>query len=127
MVWDIPREERPNHVCNPWVWIPDAPVREVAIQINTVDEIMDHLRTIPRHKALQALKLVFLVLHVIVPCMQVPPMAKHTSGALEHHSLGSSPAWVKWCPVEHAVSLETCCTLSSVSMQCAGVQPNRIA
>ena len=48
MVWDIPRDERPNHVCNPWVWIPDAPVRDVAIQIQTVDELMDHLRTIPR-------------------------------------------------------------------------------
>lgn len=48
MVWEIPLNERPGHVCNPWVWIPDAPVADVAIQIRTVDEIMDHLRTIPR-------------------------------------------------------------------------------
>ena len=48
MVWEIPRDERPNHVCNPWVWIPDIPVTDVAVQIQTVDELMDHLRTIPR-------------------------------------------------------------------------------
>ncbi len=48
MVWEIPRDERPNHVCNPWVWIPDIPVADVAVQIQTVDELMDHLRTIPR-------------------------------------------------------------------------------
>ncbi|BDA44690.1 hypothetical protein COCOBI_06-1680 [Coccomyxa sp. Obi] len=48
MVWEIPLDERPNHVCNPWVWIPDAPIDDVAIQIRTVDELMDHLRTIPK-------------------------------------------------------------------------------
>ena len=48
MVWEIPREERPSHVCNPWVWIPDTPITDVAVQIQTVDELMDHLRTIPR-------------------------------------------------------------------------------
>ncbi|CAK0784428.1 hypothetical protein CVIRNUC_007632 [Coccomyxa viridis] len=48
MVWEIPRDERPFHVCNPWTWIPDIPVRDVAVQLQTVDELMDHLRTIPR-------------------------------------------------------------------------------
>ena len=49
MVWEIPKDERPSHVCNPWVWIPDYPVQDVAVQIQTVDELMDHLRTIPRY------------------------------------------------------------------------------
>ena len=48
MVWEIPLDERPGHVSNPWVWIPDAPVEDVAVQINAVDDIMEHLRTIPR-------------------------------------------------------------------------------
>ncbi len=55
MVWEIPRDERPNHVCNPWVWIPDTPITDVAVQIQTVDELMDHLRTIPRSGSLDAL------------------------------------------------------------------------
>ena len=48
MVWKIPLDERPGHVSNPWVWIPDAPVEDIAVHINTVDDIMEHLRTIPR-------------------------------------------------------------------------------
>ena len=48
MVWEIPLHERPGHVSNPWVWIPDAPVRDIAVQIETVDDVMEHLRTIPR-------------------------------------------------------------------------------
>ena len=55
MVWEIPRDERPNHVCNPWVWIPDMPISDVAVQIQTVEELMDHLRTIPRCAVLAAL------------------------------------------------------------------------
>ena len=70
MVWDIPRDERPTHVCNPWVWIPDAPVSDVAIQIQTVDEIMDHLRTINRQGALPSVlfcssKCLFRWLHAV--------------------------------------------------------------
>ena len=49
MVWEIPRDERPSHVCNPWVWIPDIPITDVVVQLQTVDELMDHLRTIPRY------------------------------------------------------------------------------
>lgn len=48
MVWEIPRDERPNHVCNPWVWIPDVAINDVAVVIQSVDDLMDHLRTIPR-------------------------------------------------------------------------------
>lgn len=48
MVWEIPLNERPTHVCNPWVWIPDAPIEDVAVQIKSLDELMDHLRTIPK-------------------------------------------------------------------------------
>ena len=49
MVWELPRDERPSHVCNPWVWIPDIPITDVVVQIQTVDDLMDHLRTIPRY------------------------------------------------------------------------------
>ena len=76
MVWEIPRDERPFHVCNPWTWIPDIPVTDVAVQIQTVDELMEHLRTIPRYDctasvlmrpllcSLQALKAYSIHVHV---------------------------------------------------------------
>ena len=48
MMWEIPRDERPKHPSNPWWWIPDIPVNDIAVQLQTVDELMDHLRTIPR-------------------------------------------------------------------------------
>ncbi len=57
MVWEIPRDKRPSHVCNPWVWIPDIPVTDVVVEIRTVDELMDHLRTIPRSWSTDALAL----------------------------------------------------------------------
>ncbi len=47
MVWEI-GDERPFHVSNPWVWIPDTPVNDIMVTIQTVDELMDHLRTIPK-------------------------------------------------------------------------------
>lgn len=48
MVWNIPEKERAGHVCNPWFWMPDTDIRDIAIQIRSIDEIMDHLRTIPK-------------------------------------------------------------------------------
>lgn len=52
MVWEQPKEERAFHVCNPWLWTPDTPVNDIAVQLNTVDELMDHLRTIPKEVSL---------------------------------------------------------------------------
>ena len=48
-VWEIPMDEWPFHVSYPWTWIPDIPVADVAVQLQTVDELMDHLRTIPMY------------------------------------------------------------------------------
>jgi hypothetical protein len=48
MFWENPRDERPGHVCNPWFWMPDSDISDISIQIRTIDDIMDHLRTIPK-------------------------------------------------------------------------------
>ena len=36
MIWENPRDVRPNHIQNPWSWMPDADVKDVMINVETV-------------------------------------------------------------------------------------------
>lgn len=36
MFWENPKDVRPNHIQNPWFWMPDADVKDVMINVETV-------------------------------------------------------------------------------------------
>lgn len=36
MIWENPKDVRPNHIQNPWFWMPDADIKDVMINVETV-------------------------------------------------------------------------------------------
>lgn len=39
MLWEMPHDERPGHVQNPWYWMPDADVLDKMITVDTVSAL----------------------------------------------------------------------------------------
>jgi hypothetical protein len=48
MEWEVHPSVRPYHVLNPWTWLPEVRVDDIAIPVQNVSAIMGHLRYMPR-------------------------------------------------------------------------------
>ncbi|BDA47957.1 probable xyloglucan galactosyltransferase GT14 at C-terminar half [Coccomyxa sp. Obi] len=55
MEWEIHPTIRPYHVLNPWTWIPDVQVEDIAIKTENVSSIAGHLRYMDKKEILHKL------------------------------------------------------------------------
>ena len=57
MEWEVHPTVRPYHVLNPWTWLPEVRVDDIAIRVTNASGIMGHLRYMPREEVERRLEL----------------------------------------------------------------------
>lgn len=56
MEWEIHPFIRPYHVLNPWTWLPEVDVTDIAIRVNNASSIAGHLRYMPQQEILHKIE-----------------------------------------------------------------------